>query len=851
MRDGETTNRGETSPPPAGDWYRRGGKRVLDVVLAAAGLTALSPLLALLAGLIKWSSPGPVFFRQERVGRDGRAFRLLKFRTMVVGADRDPRWLTGADDDRLTRLGRFLRQGKLDELPQLWNVLCGEMSLVGPRPELPVYVAHYSPDERRVLTVRPGVTGPASLAYRRQEELLAGRADWHEYYLRELMPKKLALNLDYLGSISLARDLVLLGHTAAALAADALRLLGRRLGRHYDPTSRANQRLIDAAIAGGSLFLAYQLRFEGEVDPAHWVQFWLWLPLLVLGRLLANQLFGVYRLIWRYVSVREAVHIALVYAGFSGALFVLRVGLPEEWFLGRLPLSVIALEFLLSLVAALGARLLRRILYEASKRWAAPNGRRRKVVLVGAGQVGAQVAKELRARAELHLVAFLDDDPKKWGTQVAGVRVVGPLEKLPDLVRQEQIDDAVLCVARTRDGISRRFLRLAAALPVRPRMVPSVEDVLEGKVALTAFRNVTPEELLGREPRQTPEVISAVAESYRGRRLLVTGAGGSIGGELSRQLAQAGPACLLLLDKDENGLFELLGQLSLAAPAVRAVPLVRDIRQPLSLRRVFAEHRPEIIFHAAAHKHVPLMEANPAEAVLNNVFGTLNLVELAEAFGAERFLLISTDKAVNPTSVMGASKRLAELVVEERARRGRLRLGCVRFGNVLESRGSVIPLFKRQIAAGGPVTITHPDVVRYFMTIPEAVQLVLQAGTLAARGEIFVLDMGDPHRVVELARDLIELSGLCPDKDIRLVTTGLRPGEKMWEELAGPDEVLEETGLARLKVIHRRVAPPPPLEKSLARLRQSCRRGDADAVRRALVQLGLRAHAEPKAASLA
>ena len=297
--------------------------------------------------------------------------------------------------------------------------------------------------------------------------------------------------------------------------------------------------------------------------------------------------------------------------------------------------------------------------------------------------------------------------------------------------------------------------------------------------------------------------------------------------------------CLLALDKDENGLFDLLGQLSLAAPPVSVVPLVRDVRQPESLRRLFAEYRPEIIFHAAAHKHVPLMEANPAEAVLNNVFGTLNLVELAEVFAAERFVLISTDKAVNSASVMGASKRLAELVVQTRARDSRVRFGCVRFGNVLESRGSVIPLFKRQIAAGGPITITHPDVVRYFMTIPEAVHLILQAGTLAARGEIYVLDMGDARRIVELARDLVERSGLCPEKDIRLVTTGLRPGEKLWEELCGDAETLEDTAVARLKVIRGRTPARAELGRALARLRLHCQRGDGDAVRRTLTQLNL------------
>jgi FlaA1/EpsC-like NDP-sugar epimerase len=404
------------------------------------------------------------------------------------------------------------------------------------------------------------------------------------------------------------------------------------------------------------------------------------------------------------------------------------------------------------------------------------------------------IVQEMRANPQLGLVpvAFLDDDPAKQGAQIRGLPVLGGRERIPELAEEYGVAEVIIAMPTAPGAAVREILGICKAAGVAARTIPGLYGILSGEVSVSQIRDVDIEDLLRREPIATD--TSAVEGMLRGCRVLVTGAGGSIGGELCRQIARCEPEILVLVGHGENSIFDIANELRRIWPDLPVAQVIADIRDRDRLDTLFAQYQPQVVFHAAAHKHVPLMEMNVAEAVTNNVVGTENLLSLAQTHSVSRFVFISTDKAVNPSSVMGATKRVAELLVQAAARQAGRPYVAVRFGNVLGSRGSVVPLFREQIRAGGPVTITHPDVSRYFMTIPEAVQLVLQASTLGSGGEVFALDMGEQIRIVDLATDLIELSGLKPGDDVAIVFTGLRPGEKLHEEVSLPGEEYVPTG---------------------------------------------------------
>ncbi len=607
----------------------------------------------------------------------------------------------------------------------------------------------------------------------------------------------------------------------------------------YDFYSTTNQWIIDALIAGVAFVVAYQLRFEWHVPPSGTYQIWLLLPAVMFGRVLVSSLLGIYRHIWRYISLNDALVVSRSHLAFSSILLILRLGMPDRWAILRVPLSVIVMDFLLSLLGSLGARTLRRVLYQRQSDNAL-EGAIKRMLLVGAGRAGIMVAKELVARPEVKLVGFLDDDPKKIGSVISGVRVLGPLDALPSVVKRHDVEEVIICIPRAPRAALKRLWALSDHLSVQVKIVPTLEEVLQGQVNIAAFRDVQMADLLGRESVELPAIDPGAAEAYRGKRILITGAGGSIGSELARQLIQFSPEQLVLLDKDENGLHDIYVRLGNSTGACGVHAVVADIRFPERLRAVFSCFRPEVIFHAAAHKHVPLMEMNPCEAILNNVVGTRNLVELSQTFGVARFIFISTDKAVKPVSIMGASKRVCEMIVQARGANGQTRFACVRFGNVVGSRGSVVPLFQRQIARGGPITVTHPDVQRFLMTIPEAVRLVIQAGGLASSGETFILDMGDPVPIMDLARDLIELSGLQPGRDIQIEMTQLRPGEKLIEELIdSTTEQLASTCYEKIRVVRGRVFNATVFASKLRALEQAARRESPQDVHRTLRELNI------------
>jgi len=546
----------------------------------------------------------------------------------------------------------------------------------------------------------------------------------------------------------------------------------------YDPYSALNQKLIDALVSGVSFYLAYQLRFDWHVPPASDYQMWVLLLPVMLGRGLVNALLRTYRMVWRYIDLSDAIALTRNFAVCSAILLAIRYGAQRSLEIAQLPLSVVALEGLLSLVGSLSARAARRLIYEGPTN--GTNGT--PALLVGAGNAGVMVAKELKSCNNVHAIGFLDDDPKKSNTVICGLRVLGPLKALSPIIQQHGAQQVIVCLQRPPREVLRRIWAVCEHLGVRVRIVPTLETILQAKTNIAAFRDVEMKDLLGRQLIQLSVEDTRVTDTYLNKSILVTGAGGSIGSELAYQLARLRPKQLILLDKDENGLHDTYLRLKKDGNGL-APPVVADLRFEQRIKSVFSTFHPDIIFHAAAHKHVHLMEINPCEAIANNVVGTRHLVEQAVAHGVSRFIQVSTDKAVNPTSIMGASKRLCEMIVQSRQYQSRTLFCCVRFGNVLGSRGSVVPIFREQILRGGPVTVTHPRAERFLMTIPEAVCLLIQAGTLANGGNIFVLDMGEPVVIEHLARSLIEQSGLRPGKDIPIEITELQPGEKLTEVL--------------------------------------------------------------------
>jgi FlaA1/EpsC-like NDP-sugar epimerase len=537
-----------------------------------------------------------------------------------------------------------------------------------------------------------------------------------------------------------------------------------------------------------SLWLAYELRFDFNVDPKFLRERNLVLLWLVPSQLLLLGLFHQLNTALGFFSTPDLVRMfqSLAISSLVAALVWLGWG---EGFAP--PRGVIVLDFVLALVGLSGARLMLRSFRESASAPGNGNGlRQKRVGIIGAGDAGALLAHELSLKRGYGLqpIAFFDDDKSKWHSRVHGIAVVGPPEQLLEANGEFDIEEVIIAMPSAQARRIGEIVRILRQARLPCRTVPSLDQLALGQVKVSQLRNVEVQDLLGRER------VDLEAENIRNvlvsRVVLVTGAGGSIGSELCRQIATCQPKQLLLVERSEPSLFQIEQELIGLGHSTRIVPLVGDIMDRARMKQIFSTCQPQIIFHAAAHKHVPMMESQPGEAVKNNSLGTAQLADMAMAFGAEQFVLISSDKAINPTSVMGASKRLAEIYIQSlsAAHNHRTKFMAVRFGNVLGSSGSVIPLFQKQIAEGGPVKVTHPDMTRYFMTIPEASMLVLQSAAQGAGGEIFVLDMGKPVKIVDLARRMIELSGLKPEEDIQIEFIGVRPGEKLFEEISHKGE---------------------------------------------------------------
>ncbi|MBA2123515.1 hypothetical protein B9J78_00995 [bacterium Unc6] len=525
-------------------------------------------------------------------------------------------------------------------------------------------------------------------------------------------------------------------------------------------------------------FAAFYLRFDFNF-PKEYFQTVIpkTLPLLILIKLLFFYFFGLYSGLWRYVSTHDLWKIFLANALSSVAFFGAVV-----FYHGLLgfPRSVVIIDFILCFGFVSGVRFFTRLIRERTKIDFIQ--KKKKVLIVGAGDAGVSILRECinNPKIDFEVAGFVDDDPAKKGHNIYGVKVFGGREHIPRIAADLEIDEIILALPSVKGDVIRGILSYCEQTDAKIKIIPGLDKIISGHLELRP-RNVQPEDLLGRKPVNIDE--TEISSYLKNKRVLVTGAGGSIGSELCRQITRFFPEKIVLFDNHENYIHYLGLEFNLKYPDIKYKTIIGDIRDVGILRHVFTEHKPQVVFHAAAHKHVPLMEDNPVSAVKVNIIGTRNLIYASNHYKVEKFVLISTDKAVNPTSIMGATKRIAEMILQAKAKVSKTKFIAVRFGNVLGSSGSVIPLFKKQIEEGGPVTVTHPDVRRYFMSIPESAQLVLQAGAFGAGGEIFILDMGEQIKIVDLAKNLIAFSGLKLDKDISIKYIGLRPGEKLYEEI--------------------------------------------------------------------
>ena len=546
--------------------------------------------------------------------------------------------------------------------------------------------------------------------------------------------------------------------------------------------------LLDILVVNAAVFSAYLVRFElhiSEIVDSGFLEGYLRVALIyTLAALLIFWACRLYQSLWEFASIDELRYI--IVAALATNLAGILIALAFHIYQPR-SLPILNLIFLLMYLTAV------RYSYRLARRYRGHEANRKRTMLVGAGSSGAMVLRELQRspHSKNKVVCVIDDDPQKVGSYLNNVPVAGNRQSIPAMVEKYDVAEIIIAIPNATRKDKREIINICQKTPCRLQTLPALYQLASGQIDMKKIREVRVEDLLGRDKVMVN--LDEIAGYLRGKTVLVTGGGGSIGSELCRQIARQQPERLIIFDIYENNAYAVQQELHYQHPELDLVVLIGSVRDRVRVESIFARYHPDMVYHAAAHKHVPLMEDSPNEAIKNNVFGTLNVARAADRFGAERFVLISTDKAVNPTNVMGASKRICEMIIQVLSQDSDTRFTAVRFGNVLGSNGSVIPLFKEQIAHGGPVTVTHKDIIRYFMTISEAVSLVLQAGSYAKGGEVFVLDMGEPMRIDDLARNMIRLSGFEPDVDIPVVYTGLRPGEKLFEELLMQDEGLDKT----------------------------------------------------------
>ena len=600
---------------------------------------------------------------------------------------------------------------------------------------------------------------------------------------------------------------------------------------------------IDTVLLFLAYYFSYFIRFEGKIPAFELANFTTTVWLIIPWKISCFMLFKVYRGMWRYSGIEDLLN--LVKATFLSSCTIISAILFLYYFRG-FPRSVFVIDAVLTLLLIGGLRLAIRLYMQRPNfsknkhqflRLLGNKNNLKRMIIIGAGDAGEKMLRELldNPRLAYHIVGFLDDDYRKHGMQIHGVPVLGDVDDLASLVKHYEIDEILIAISSASGKEMRRVVDGCEATGVKFKTIPGIGELIDGRVSVKAIRDVAYEDLMGRQPiRMETEKI---ASYIKNESILVTGAGGSIGSELCRQIARFYPSSLILLDCTENNLYQIEMEFSGTYSHLKYIPVLGNILNQGLLDKTFQKYHPQVVFHAAAYKHVPMMELNPCEAVFTNIKGTQNLLGVAQNNGVERFVFVSTDKAVRPANVMGASKRVAELLIQAHSTRNHTRFMSVRFGNVIGSSGSVIPLFRKQIEKGGPVTITHPEITRFFMTIPEAAQLILQAGAMGEGGEIFILEMGTPIKILDLAKDLIRLSGFEPDRDIEIKFTGLRPGEKLYEELITEGEGIVPTRHEKILVLRGEPCSLKWLSVKIEELRSLAEKQDAVGIIRKLKEI--------------
>jgi FlaA1/EpsC-like NDP-sugar epimerase len=569
---------------------------------------------------------------------------------------------------------------------------------------------------------------------------------------------------------------------------------------------------IDLLLLTASLFLAYLIRFDFDLPQQHSVLLYKMLPFVLIFKIISFYFFDLYRGMWRYTSIADLLNI--IKASFVSTLgIVCLILFSHTRFIG-FPRSVFIMDWCFTVLFISGYRLGIRLYFEHFSEdktglipiWRTFNRKQvesKRLLIIGAGNCGEKIYREIRDNSRLHynVVGFLDDDPAKVGKKIHGIPVLSYIKDIDKIIKKARADEALIAIPSTNSKQMRDIVDKCKESKIKFKTIPGMGELINGKVTINAIREVAYRDLLGREVIQLDE--EQIGAYLQGQRVMVTGAGGSIGSELCKQICRFRPKSIILYERAESPLCEIELELKQNFDDVNVVILLADVQDKKQLEKAFETYKPHTVFHAAAYKHVPMLELQPWRAISNNIQGTLNMLEIANKFNVERFVFVSTDKAVRPANVMGASKRVAEMLIESQNGCGlsHTRFMIVRFGNVVGSIGSVVPLFKKQIEKGGPVTVTHPDVTRYFMTIPEACQLILQAGAMGSGGEIFLLDMGTSIKIDDMARDLIRLSGFEPDVDIEIKYIGLRPGEKLYEELIIEGEDVVPTSHEKIMVL--------------------------------------------------
>ncbi len=784
-------------------------KKILDITISLTGIIITFPVMGIIALIIKLTSKGPVIYKEKKIGFNNVPFNIYKFRTMVNNADQTGPMVSYNNDPRLTPIGKILRKYNLDEFPQLFNVLKGEMSVVGPRPEIERFVNHFKEEYKEILKVKPGITDLASIKYLKENETLRENTDPEQTYLNEILPEKIRYYKYYIEKRMFRLDLYILFKTIQSIFGKSQNESQARLIFYQLKGRKFVYVLLDTLIIIGSYIASYILRFYPELGRDVSLLSIEQLATLWFAYIVPLYFFQNYRIIWDYSNIRDFYNLAAAsVAGFF--LYIAMISLM------RLEYSriIIIITFLFICILSALYRVLWRDFISKKRSSAFPEKDtfsesetnqwkkfilEKRILIVGAGEAGRTILGEYyKRRMGRVIIGFADEDKSKTGKYLNGKAVLGTTSDINSIISKFNINEIIIALTSEKSAAINQIV--SSIKKVHPKVqlktLPPLIEIISNTPLVPSLRDIGIVDLIGRKEYSVDFKI--IESSFAGKTILVTGAGGSIGSEICRQILRFKIKKLIAVGRGEHSIYTLVKsineQIGFLDNPPQVVYKIADVKDYAMLNKIFDDYLPDVVFHAAAHKHVPLMEYNEIEALQNNVIGTKNVLDLSLNYKIKQFVLVSTDKAVNPVNIMGASKRIAELVTLNYYHELGLNTAIVRFGNVIGSRGSVIPLFKEQIEKGGPVTITHPEITRFFMSIPEASLLVINAASISNGGEIFVLDMGKQYKILDIAKNLIRLYGLEPEKNIKLKFTGLRPGEKLFEELQyGKENLLDTT----------------------------------------------------------